>query len=350
MASLNREQLRDLYRFLLLTRGLEEWLDRLFKQDQIVGNLCRSLGQEATAVGSAFALGEQDWLAPSARDLGALLVRGVRPREMLLQYMARASSPSGGKDEVDHFTIPELGLLGPISPLGTQLCVLNGVALAFRMRGEARVCLTYQGEGETRTGASHEGLNFAAAQRLPIVVIIEHNRWAYSTRSDQEAAVADWLDVASAYGVPAATVDGNDALAVYDESQRAVGRARRGDGMTIIVAETYRMLGQDQHDAQDYVPEAELQGWKARDPVSGLEQYLVDSGFVSRAALAVVKEGVRRELAQAVDEALSAPMPDGDEARFGTFDRDAVPVPWTRREAVYDDLSERPAASEAGGP
>jgi TPP-dependent pyruvate/acetoin dehydrogenase alpha subunit len=348
VASLTREELRDLYRVLLLTRGLEERLELLFKQGRIVGNLYRSLGQEATAVGSASALEEEDWLSPSTRDLGALLARGLQPREMLLQYMARAGSPSEGKDNVNHFTLPALGLLGPISPLGTQLCVLNGIALAFRMRGEPRVCMTYQGEGATRTGASHEGLNFAAVQRLPMVVVVEHNRWAYATRSARQAAVADWLDVASAYGVPAASVDGNDVLAVYDEARRAVGRARRGDGMTIIVAETYRMLGHAQHDPQDYVPEVELEEWRARDPIAGFEDYLVESGFKSRAALAVIKEGVRRELLSAVDEALAAPMPAAAEARFGTFESEAASVPWTRREAVYDDLLLPPVGSEAG--
>ena len=338
MASLTREGLRDLYRFLLLTRGLEERLDLLFKQGHVVGSLYRSLGQEATAVGSAFALEEGDWLAPSTRDLGALLVRGLHPRDMFLQYMARDGSPCDGKDNVNHFTIPELGLLGPISPLGTQLCVLNGVALAFRMREEARVCMTYQGEGATRTGASHEGLNFAAVQRLPMVVVLEHNRWAYSTRSSQEAAVSDWLDVASAYGVPAASVDGNDVLAVHDECRRAVERARRGDGLTIIVAETYRMLGHAQHDPQTYVPESELEEWRARDPIDRMESYLVESGFESRAALAIVKEGVRRELVAAVDDALAARMPAGAEARSGVVEGHVAPVPWTRHEPVYGDL------------
>lgn len=348
MASLTREQLRDLYRFLLLTRGLEERLERLRADGRLVGDLYRSLGQEATAVGSAFALAEGDWLAPSTRDLGALLVRGLPPREILLQLMGRADSPSAGKDNEHHFTIPELGLLGPVGPLGNHLCVLNGIALALRMRGEPHVGMTYLGEGATRTGAAHEGLNFAAVQRLPIVVIIEHNGWAFSTPSAHQAAVADWLDVASAYGVPAAAVDGNDALAVFDESRRAVDRARRGDGLTIIVAETYRMLGHSQDDTHDYMPQSELERWRARDPVRGLETYLVETGFESRAALAVVKEGVRRELEAVVEDTRSAPLPEGGKARTGTVDGETLSVPWTRREAVYHDLPDQSAPLEAG--
>jgi pyruvate dehydrogenase E1 component alpha subunit/2-oxoisovalerate dehydrogenase E1 component alpha subunit len=313
LSSLTSEELRELFRYLVLSRGLEERLEHLLKQGQVVGDLYDGRGQEAAVVGSAFALEEGDWLAPSLREMGALL---------------------------HHLTIPHLGLLGPIGPLGAHLCVLNGVALAFRMRGERRVCLTYLGDGASRTGAAHEGLNLAAVQRLPLVVILIHNRWAFGTRSDQQAAVADWIDVAAAYGVPAASVDGNDVLQVYDETRRAVDRARRGEGVTLIVAETYRMQGHAQHDSQEYVPAEELHEWRARDPIDLFERYLIDSGFESRPSLAVVKEAVRRELAAAAEEALSAPMPEPEGARFRTVEGEDIPVPWTRREAVYEDVGQ----------
>ncbi len=330
-ASLDREDLERLYFFLILTRSLEERFERLFKQGQIVGGLYRSLGQEATAVGSAYALGPGDWLAPSIRDLGATLVRGLHPRETLLQYMARAGSLCDGKDNTNHFSVPELGLLGPISPLGTQFCVLNGVALAFRKRGDDRVCMTYQGEGATRTGASHEAFAFSAAQALPIVIVLEHNRWSFSTPSRREGAVERWTDVAKAYGVPAIGVDGNDVLAVYDAAVEGVARARAGGGPTIIVAETYRMLGHAQHDAQPYVPEAELEEWRGRDPIERYEGYLVEQGLVTPASLRRIRAEVDRVLDRAVDEALAAPMPLPGEARTRVY-APAEPdvTPWTR--------------------
>lgn len=340
VATLTRQQLRELCRHLHATRGLEERFERLFKQGQIVGGLYRSLGQEATAVGSAYALEEGDWLAPSIRDLGALLVRGLRPVEMLLQYTARAGSSTAGKDNTNHFTVPGLGLLGPVSPLGTQLCVLNGVALAFRLRGEDRACMTYQGEGATRTGTSHEGLNFAAVQRLPMVVILEHNRWAFSTRSNREAAVEDWTHVAEAYGLPVESVDGNDVLAVYDAAVRAVERARSGGGASLIVAETYRMLGHAQHDAQPYVPEEELEEWRARDPIDRFERYLLDEGFEDEQSLEALRREVGEELDAAVDEALSHGMPRPEEARTRVYgEPEPETRPWTRRDPVgYPDL------------
>lgn len=343
MSSLTGEELRGLFRYLVLSRWLEERLEHLLKQGHVIGDLYDGRGQEATVVGSAFALEEGDWLAPSLRETGALLARGLDPRALLLQHLARQGSPTAGRDKANHLTVPHLGLLGPIGPLGAQLCVLGGVALAFRMRGERRVCLTYLGDGASRTGAAHEGLNLAAVQRLPLVVILIHNRWAFATRSDQQAAVAEWIDVAAAYGVPAASVDGNDVLHVYDETRRAVDRARRGEGVTLIVAETYRVGGHAQHDAQEYVPEEELREWRGRDPIELFERYLIDAGFESRASLAVVKEGVRRELEAAVEEALAAPQFEPGDARFRTVAGGVVPVPWTRRDAVYEDLAQ-PAA------
>lgn len=305
-----------------------------------MGGLYRSLGQEATAVGSAYALEPGDWLAPSIRDMGALLVRGLAPREMLLQYMARKASLCRGKDNTTHFTVPELGLLGPVSPLGTQLCVLNGVALSFRMRGERRVCLTYQGEGASRSGASHEGLAMAAALDLPIVVILEHNHWAFGTPSHLEAAVREWTDVGKAYGLPTAGVDGNDVLAVHDATREAVYRARRGAGPSLIVVETYRMLGHAQHDAQHYVPREELEAWRRKDPIDRYGRYLTESGVESEEALAALRAEVDAELDRAVDEALAVPMPDPQSARTEVYADPAEdpPPPWTRRESAYADL------------
>lgn len=317
---------------MLLTRGVEERLETLFKQGHIVGGLYRSLGQEGTAVASAWALEDGDWLAPSIRDMGALFVRGLDVRDMLRQYTARGTSLCAGKDNTTHFTVPELGLLGPVSPLGTQLCVLNGVALAFKQRGEPKVCMTYQGDGASRTGASHEGFSMAAALKLPIVVFLEHNRWAFGTTSRREAAVEDWLDAAAMYGVPSASVDGNDVREVHAAARSAVDRARSGDGPTFIVAETYRMLGHAQHDAQKYVPEEELESWRERDPIARLEAALVEEGLADEDELAGIRDGVEAELDEAVEDVLAEPDPEPATARTRVYESDELDaaVPWTR--------------------
>jgi TPP-dependent pyruvate/acetoin dehydrogenase alpha subunit len=342
MDKLQSDDLRRLYRYLRLTRGLEERLDRLFKQGKTVGGLYRSLGQEATAIGTAYALGPGDWLAPSIRDMGAMLVRGLPPVEMLIQYLARDSRFTHGKDNTTHLTDHELGLVGPISPLGTQLCVLNGVALSFRLRRQDRVCMTYQGDGASRTGASHEGMALAAAANLPIVVILEHNRWAFGTRSDREAAVRHWADVGQADGLPVRSVDGNDVIECYDAATDAVARARSGEGPTLIVAETYRMLGHAQHDAQKYVPPEELEEWRARDPIDRYHETLVVGDILSEEELAAVSESVDRELDLAVDEALAMATPQPESALTDVYEQASDPrePPWTRRPVVgYPDLS-----------
>jgi len=329
---ITRDELLSAFRFLVLTRSLEERLDALVRQGHVIGSLYRSLGQEATAVGSAMALEEGDWVAPSVRDLGAVLIRGLSPREVVLQYTARGAAPCAGKDNTNHYTLPALGILGPVSPLGTQLCVLNGVALTFRTRGSDRVCMTYQGEGATRTGASHEGFAFAAAQRLPIVIVLEHNHWAFSTPSTRLAAVRAWTDVPRAYGIPAIGVDGNDLLAVRDAAVEGVARARRGDGPTVIVAETYRMLGHAQHDPQGYVPIAELEAWRARDPITRFERYLLEQGLSTPEELAAVRHEVAEALELEVADALADAMPDPLDARTRVYAAPEPDVtPWTRQ-------------------
>jgi TPP-dependent pyruvate/acetoin dehydrogenase alpha subunit len=181
----------------------------------------------------------------------------------------------------------------------------------------------------------------AAALDLPIVVVLEHNRWAFGTPSTEVAAIEDWADVAGAYGVPAVTVDGNDVLQVYDAATQALARARAGDGMTLLVAETYRMLGHAQHDAQKYVPEAELAEWQDHDPIRSFEDYLVEFGFESQASLEEIRSGIDGELDLAAEEVLAEGYPPGEEARtrvYGDSRLDAS-VPWTRGPVPgYEDL------------
>jgi pyruvate dehydrogenase E1 component alpha subunit/2-oxoisovalerate dehydrogenase E1 component alpha subunit len=350
MGTLTEEDLRELYRLMYLTRSVEERLERMVKQGETVGNLYRSLGEEATAVGSAFALRDGDWLCPAIRDLGALFARGLPPREIFLQYTGRGGGGTQGKDTTTHFTIPELGLLGPVSPLGDQLCVLNGIALAFRKRGETRACMAFLSEGATRTGASHEGINFAAVQRLPMVIVVHHNRWAFSTPSAAEGALDDWSDLAGTYGLPVWHVDGNDVLEVYDAASAAVEHARGGEGAAMVVAETFRRLGHAQHDPQPYVDEEELERWRERDPVDRFHAYLGEHDLASPEELARLRERVDRQVEEAADRALSESRPRGREARTrvyaegadrgrGAGHRGSAAVPWTRREVVgYPDL------------
>src|SRR5437764_7194396 len=187
--TLTPAQMLELYRYLISTRLVEEKLVNLYRQTKIVGGVFRSLGQEATAVGSAYALQPQDFVAPLIRDLGAVLVKGIRPRDIFAQYMAKAWGPSGGRDLNIHFGDLAKGFLGPISHLGDMIPVMTGIALAGRMQQKQIVAVAYIGDGGMSTGAFHEGLNFAAVQRLPLIVIAEYNWYAYSTPNHFQKSV-----------------------------------------------------------------------------------------------------------------------------------------------------------------
>src|SRR5437762_9036734 len=270
-ARLTREQLLEIYRYLRVTRTLEERLTALYRQSKVIGGLFRSLGQEGESVASAYALERgknRDILSPLIRNLGSMLVMGARPVEILRQYMAKADGPTRGRELNVHFNDLRLGYLGQISHLGDMVPVMSGIALSFKMRKEKRVGLVYLGDGATSTGAFHEGINFAAVQGLPLVVIVEHNGFAYSTPTSKQTAVERLADKAKAYGIPGVTVDGNDVFAVYQVARDAIEHARQGGGVTLIEAVTYRRKGHAEHDDQRYQSAAEIAEWERRDPVT----------------------------------------------------------------------------------
>ena len=324
--TLNPEQHLELYRYLKLTRLVEERLVNLYRQTKVVGGVFRSLGQEATAVGSAYALQPQDFVTPLIRDLGAVLVKGIRPRDIFAQYMAKAWGPSGGKDLNIHFGDMEKGFIGPISHLGDMIPVMTGILLGARMQQKKFVAVAYIGDGGMSTGAFHEGLNFAAVQRLPLIVIAEHNHYAYSTPTSLQTAVRDLAEKAAGYGIPAHIVDGNDVVACYEVTRQAAEYARRGGGAVLIEAKTYRRKGHAEHDDQRYIPPGEIEWWeKNNDPVDRYERYLLDCNLATKEKLDEIVEGVVREIDEDCAWAESSPMPEGEQAVYGVFDNNVVP-------------------------
>jgi len=322
-AGLTREQLLEIYRYLRLTRALEERLTALYRQSKVIGGLFRSLGQEGESVASAYALERgknRDLLSPLIRNLGSMLVMGARPVEILRQYMAKADGPSRGRELNVHFNDLELGYLGQISHLGDMIPIMAGITLTFKLRGEPRVGLVYIGDGGTSTGTFHEGLNFAAVQRCPLVVIAEYNRWAYSTPPEKQFAVKDLADKAKGYGIAAAIVDGNDVLAVYQATKLAVGRARGGGGVQFLEVKTYRRKGHAEHDDQHYVPPDELDWWaKENDPVDRYVKQLLQHEWVEERDLSDVDEHVRLEVDEATDGCVEEPLPQGETALPGVY-------------------------------
>jgi pyruvate dehydrogenase E1 component alpha subunit/2-oxoisovalerate dehydrogenase E1 component alpha subunit len=322
-AELERPQLLEMYRYLRLTRTLEERLVALYRQSKVIGGLFRSLGQEGESVASAYALERgrhRDILSPLIRNLGSMLVMGAKPVEILRQYMAKAEGPTHGRELNVHFNDLEKGYLGQISHLGDMVPVMAGITLSFKMRGEPRVGMVYVGDGATSTGSFHEGLNFAAVQRCPLVVIGEFNHWAYSTPPEKQFAVRDLAEKAKGYGIHAVTVDGNDVLAVYAAARHAVERARRGKGTHFIEVKTYRRKGHAEHDDQSYQPKEELDQWaRENDPVDRFVKQVVDNGWAEESDLVEIDQAVKGDVDQATDACVNEPLPIGESALPGVY-------------------------------
>ena len=330
---LSREQLLDMSYYLTLTRSLEERLVNLYRQGKVIGGLYRSLGQEGESVASAYALEPGDVLSPLIRNLGSMLVMGAKPVEILRQYMAKKTSPTGGREMNLHFNDFDLGYLGQISPLGDMISVMAGICLSFKARDELRVGLVYIGDGGTSTGAFHEGVNFAAVQRLPLVVILEANGYAYSTPTSDQTATPRLATKAKAYGIPGITIDGNDVLGVYEATRDAVERARAGAGTFMIEVVTYRRKGHAEHDDQRYQPKEEIAEWaEHNDPIDRYTSMLLEQEWVTRAELDDIARRVSTELNQAVEECENDPLPDGASALSRTYARPPEVEPlWFRR-------------------
>ncbi|HYW30755.1 MAG TPA: thiamine pyrophosphate-dependent dehydrogenase E1 component subunit alpha [Gemmatimonas sp.] len=334
--ALSREQKLELYYWMRFTRSLEERLVNLYRQTKVVGGLFRSLGQEADAVGSAFALERRDILSPLIRNLGSMLVKGATPVEVLKQYMAKGDSPTRGRELNIHFGDTERGFIGQISPLGDMVPVMAGVTLSFKMRGEDRVGLVYVGDGATSTGAFHEGINFAAVQRCPLVVIVENNGYAYSTPTSMQTLAKQFVDKAIGYGIPGLQADGNDVLAVYDVTKQAVDHARSGGGTTLVELMTYRRKGHAEHDNQSYVPAGEIDRWaEENDPIDRYIRVLKSDYSATDDELAAIDARIQGEIDDATDIADVSPAPEALDALIGVYADPPEERPlWFRRDAT----------------
>jgi TPP-dependent pyruvate/acetoin dehydrogenase alpha subunit len=315
---LTRADRAQLYRYMVMMRASEERALALYRQGKVPGSFYDGRGQEAISVGSAFVLAPGDRTCILHRDLGAHFVRGVTPDRYLANYMGRADGVTGGKDGNMHFGDPRLGCVGMVSMLPDMALVAAGIALAFKMRGEARIAMTYFGEGSTANGQWHEAMNFAGVHELPLVFVLENNKFAYSTPNELEFAV-DPLERAATYGFPGIAVDGNDVEAVFHAAREAAERARAGAGPSLIECHTMRMHGHGAHDNMSYVPKELLDEWERRDPIERYSSRLVsDHGFGER-ELERLRDHVHHYVDECAQAALASPMPDPGTAIAGVF-------------------------------
>ena len=315
----SRADYLELYYYLLLTRTLEERVRALYRQGRIVGGVYTSHGMEAISVGYAYALEADDVVAPMHRDMGAYLVRGITPGEVIAQYLGKRTGPTRGKDANVHFGDLNRGVFAFVSHLADNFPLATGAALAFKLRGESRVAIANTGDGGTSRGDFHEAMNLAAVRKLPVVFFCCNNQYAYSTPLELQMAVPNVADRAKAYGIPAEIIDGNDVAAVFVATQRVLTHVREGHGPYFLECKTMRMHGHAEHDSAKYVPRELLEEWAKKDPILKAEHALKNLGYADDSAFGVIQERVKKEIDAAVEFAEQSPLPEGTETLEGVY-------------------------------
>src|SRR3954470_455479 len=316
---LDREDLLQIYRNMLITRGVQERGHILYRQGKIPGSFYTGRGNEASSVGVATAMASDDVGTPLHRDMGVHITRGVEPWRIFAQYMGRQDGPTHGRDGNVHMAEMNLGLIAMVSHLPAMLPVAVGAALAFRIREERRVAIGWFGEGASARGDAHEAMTLAGTRKLPMVFVCDNNQWAYSTPTHLEFATEHVADRAQAYGFEGVVVDGTDVLAVYREAKRAIEKARAGGGPTLIECLTLRMEGHAVQDDAFYVPKVMFESWAERDPIERYRTWLREHVDMSDEDEEEIATGVKKLLNDALEKAEASPMPDPHDLEEGVY-------------------------------
>ncbi len=310
----------ELVRMMIMAREFDHAMIRLYRQGRALGGVYAQIGNEATSVGSSYALDRtRDVIFPMHRDIGMHFVFGAELDNLMLNFMARQGSSMRGTDGTGHYADPARRIYGNISHLAAMMPVAAGYALAARMRKENIVVLTTIGDGGSNVGEFHEAMNFAAVQKLPLIVIIENNQYAYSTPGHLEYACARLSDRAVGYGCYGTTIDGTDVELVFDTVREYVERARAGEGPALIECVTMRMRGHAEHDDFRYVPREMLQYWEKRDPLQRYEAFLIERGIASRDTIERWHSEIAQRITDAIDRANQQPFPPAEEAFRNVF-------------------------------
>ena len=297
--------------FMSLMRETEDRIERkLYRQGKIVGGVYVGRGQEAIPVGTALLAEADDVLFPSHRDMAVFFIRGVPLGRILAQYMGRVDGLTRGRDGNMHMGDLSRNIMSIISALAATVPVAAGAAMALRYQGKNGVAFSYFGDGSTSRGDWHEGVNLATVQKLPVIFICNNNQYAYSTPLSGQMACANVADRGPAYNMPAEIVDGNDVLAVYEATQRALAHARSGKGPYLLECKTFRMTGHSAHDAAHYVPQGLFDEWGKLDPIVRLEARMLEQGWAEQSDLDAMRARVKSEVDDAVEWAEKSPFPD----------------------------------------
>ena len=342
MSAMDRDQAFALYRQMLLIRRFEERSAQLYVEGKIGGFLHLYIGQEAVGVGAMSLLRDDDYFITSYRDHGYALARGTDPRPLLAELCGKATGISRGKGGSMHFYDVPRGNFGGDGIVGGHLPVAAGMGYGIRLRGTDQVCLCFFGDGAVNEGAFHEALNISALWDLPVVYVIENNRYGMGTALDRASSVKDLYQRGSAYGMPRRDVNGMDLLAVRDVLSEAIERARKSKRPTLIEAETYRYRGHSMSDPGKYRTKEEVEQMMSYDPIFQWGKRLIEQERFSQAELDAADKDVTAQVDAAVRFVEQSPPPPPESLYEDVY----VRSPYVNMKAAEKDPAWRHALRE----
>jgi len=311
---LTDEQLVGMYRGMHRVRTFEMKAADEFAKGVMPGFVHLSVGQEAIAVGTVSGLRGDDFVSPTHRGHGCLIIKGMPMRAMFAEMLGRKTGVCGGKGCSFHMGNLSLGIYEINGILGSSSPIAVGSAFAMKKMGTDQVHLAYFGDGQSNLGSIHEAMNFAAIHKLPVVFICENNQFGISMRQSDAQAIEDIADRSVAYGFPGVSVDGNDVIAVHEVTQEAIKRARAGEGPTLIECKTYRWRGHFEGDPTPYRTDEEVAAWMEKCPIKRLRERLISLDIVSEEQAEQIAKEVKQEVDEAYQQAWDDPMPAPEDA------------------------------------
>ena len=312
--ALPREKLIEMYHKMLEIRHFEEKVYELYGQNLVPGTIHLYAGQEAVAVGVCANLRREDYIVSTHRGHGHCIAKGADIKRIMAEILGRKTGYCKGKGGSMHIADFSVGMLGATGVVGAGIPIATGAGLSIKLRGTDQVAACFFGDGASNQGTFHEGINLAAIWRLPVLFICENNLYAMGTKQTRVMLIENIAERAAAYGIPGVTVDGNDVLAVYEAAQKAIERARKGEGPTLIECKTYRHKGHSRFDPATYRPKEEVELWLKKDPIPRFKNKLLEMGVLNEAEAQRIEKEVLAEIEEAVKFALESPYPEPEEA------------------------------------
>jgi len=312
--NLTKEKLVEMHRKMLEIRLFEEKVFELYGQNLVPGTIHLYLGEEAVAVGVCNALRNDDYITSTHRGHGHCIAKGAELKRTMAEILGKKTGYCKGKGGSMHIADFSIGMLGATAVVGAGLPIAVGAGLSVKLRGTDQVVACFFGEGASNQGTFHESINMASTWKLPVIFVCENNLYAMGTRQSRVMAIENVADRAVAYGIPGVVVDGNDVLAVYEATQKAVERARKGEGPTLIECKTYRHKGHSRVDPAKYRPKEEVEEWLAKDPIKRFKEKLMQTNTLTEPEFQQIEKEVSAEIEEAVKFAMESPYPAPEEA------------------------------------